>query len=219
MVSLVDQDVIDGREGTANLIMWRSGTIDRVCAGSLAAEANALAAACHQAEWTQQALCEMTNARHESFTRNRDLRLWEGSDSGKPFPFRVRGVFVMRDNVDDKLRKNIAITDAKALYDALDRDCLKAKEKQVALVTAEIKQVMAVAGIVPRWMPHNEMAVDGLTKELKKSNLRPLLKFLKTGKLKLTAESEEMSARKTIKEEGGRITRDKGQREWSDELD
>jgi hypothetical protein len=125
----------------------------------------------------------------------------------------------MRDNVDDKLQKNIAITDAKALYDALDRDCLKAKEQQVALVTAEIKQVMAVAGIVPRWMPHNEMAVDGLTKELKKSNLRPLLKFLKTGKLKLTAESEEMSARKTIKEEGGRITRDKGQREWSDELD
>ena len=41
MLCLVDQDVLEGKEGIANLVVWRSGTIDRVCAGSLAAEANA----------------------------------------------------------------------------------------------------------------------------------------------------------------------------------
>ena len=59
----------------------------------------------------------------------------------------------MKDVTDDKLKQNIVVTDAKALYDALHRQCLKAKEKQVALVTAEIKQVMAVAGLVARWIP------------------------------------------------------------------
>ena len=127
LVSLVNQDVLEGREGTANLIMWRSGTIDRVCAGSLAAEANALAAACHQAEWTQHVLCEMTNAKYDSFARNRNLRAWESSTAEEPFQMKVRGVFVMKNSADEKLMKNIAITDAKALYDALDRDCLKAK--------------------------------------------------------------------------------------------
>ena len=76
---------------------------------------------------------------------------------------------------------------------------------------------MAVAGIKPRWMPHNEMAVDGLTKELKKSNLKPLLKYMKTGRLRLTAEQDEMSARKTLKDEGGRIQRLKGQNKAEEE--
>ena len=81
--------------------------------------------------------------------------------------------------------------------------------KQVALVTAEIKQVMAVAGLVPRWIPHNVMVVDGLTKELKKSNLKPLLQLMKSGKLKLTAEEDEVDARRQLREDGGRVQKTK----------
>ena len=110
---------------------------------------------------------------------------------------------IVRNSTDDKLKQNIAVTDAKALYDALGRQCLIAKEKQVALVTAEIKQVMAVAGLVPLWIPHNVMVVDGLTKELKKSNLKPLLQLMKVAKLKLTAEEDEVDARRQLREEGG----------------
>ena len=108
------------------------------------------------------------------------------------------------------MSQNIAVTDAKALYDAPDCQRLRAKEKQVALVTAEIKQVMAVAGLVPRWIPHNVMVVDGLTKELKKSNLKPLLQMMKTGKLRLTAQAEEVEARTKLRSEGGRAQRHKG---------
>ena len=76
---------------------------------------------------------------------------------------------IVRNSTDDTLKQNIVVTDAKALYDALDRQCLRAKEKQAALVPADIKQVMAVAGLVPRWIPHNVMVVDGLTEELKEA--------------------------------------------------
>ena len=210
MLCLVDQDVLEGKEGVANLVLWRSGTIDRVCAGSLAAEANAMAAACHQAEWTQQAFCEMTNASYDDHCRKTILRDWESSSSESSARTVVRGALIVRNSTDDKLKQNIVVTDAKALYDALDRQCLRAKEKQVALVTAEIKQVMAVAGLVPRWIPHNVMVVDGLTKELKKSNLKPLLQFMGTGKLKLTAEEDEVDARRQLREEGGRVQRFEG---------
>ena len=85
--------------------------------------------------------------------RNQCLREWESSTSSAPFPTTVRGALVVKDNIDSKLRQNIVVTDAKALYDALERQCLRAKEKQVALVTAEIRQVMAVAGLIPDGSP------------------------------------------------------------------
>jgi hypothetical protein len=42
------------------------------------------------------------------------------------------------------------------------------------------------------------MVVDGLAKELKKSNLSPLLRMMKTGRLRLTAEAEEVEARAPV---------------------
>ena len=117
---------------------------------------------------------------------------------------------MVKDNIDSKLRQNIVVTDAKALYDALERQCLRAKEQQVALVTAEIRQVMAVAGLIPRWIPHNVMVVDGLTKELKKSNLSPLLRLMKTGRVRLTAEAEEVESRARLRDEGLQVQRHKG---------
>ena len=54
------------------------------------------------------------------------------------------------------------------------------------------------------------MVVDGLTKELEKSNLRPLLQLMKTGKLRLTAEDDEVDARRQLREDGGKVQRSKG---------
>ena len=125
----------------------------------------------------------------------------------------------MKDNVDSKLRQNIVVTDAKALYDALERQCLRAKEKQVAPVTAEIRQVMAVAGLIPRWIPHNVMVVDGLTKELEKSNLSPLLRLMKTGRVRLTAEAEEVESRARLRDEGLQVQRHKGKTQHSPNSD
>ena len=107
MLCLVDQDLLEGKEGIANLVLWRSGTIDRVCAGSLAAEANAMAAACHQAEWTQQAFCEMTNASFDDYNKKTVLRDWESSSEGRPVRTVVRGALIIKEGTDEKLRHNI----------------------------------------------------------------------------------------------------------------
>ena len=69
---------------------------------------------------------------------------------------------------------------------------------------------MEICGFKPRWLPHNEMVVDPMTKELKKGNLKPLTQFLKTGKLRLTCEGDEIAYRKELKEAGGKILRLKG---------
>ena len=117
---------------------------------------------------------------------------------------------MFRDNASPELKTNLAITDAKSLYDALYRNGLKAKEKQVALVTSELKQTMEICGFKPRWLPHNEMICDPMIKELKKSNLRPLIQFLKTGKARLTCEGDELNYRKEVRESGGKVLRLKG---------
>ena len=91
MLCLVGQEVLEGGEGTANLAFWRSGAIDQACAGSLAAEANAMAAACRQADWTQQAFCEMTRASYDDHRRNTALRDWEASSPEQPRKTLIRG--------------------------------------------------------------------------------------------------------------------------------
>ena len=59
-------------------------------------------------------------------------------------------------------------------------------------------------------MPHNVMAVDGLTKEMKKSNLKPFLQLMRTGRFRLTAAQAEMDHQSELKEQGVRITPDQG---------
>ena len=72
----------------------------------------------------------MTNASYVSYARQQAVRAWEHSSEQEPHPWVVRGALVIRSNVDLKLRQNIVVTDAKALYDALDRDCLKAQQNR-----------------------------------------------------------------------------------------
>ena len=55
-----------------------------------------------------------------------------------------------------------------------------------------------------------EMICYPSTKALKKSSMKPLMKFLKTGKLRLTCEGDEMQYRQQLKESGGKILRSKG---------
>ena len=185
-----------------------------MCASSLAAESNALCnalcAGAHFAEWVQQLFCKITNGFYDVYQRKVSLDNWEKGRELENLPLCVRGALIARETVTEDLRRNLCITDAKSLYDALSRNTLKGKEKQVALVTAEIKQVMAVTGLIPRWLPHNEMICDGLTKDLKGGNLKPLRKFMQQGTLRLSCELDEVAYRTKERQEGRRVPRVKG---------
>ena len=41
---------------------------------------------------------------------------------------------------------------------------------------------MVACGIDARWIPHNRMVVDAMTKSFGKANLQPMLELFKTGK-------------------------------------
>ena len=113
-----------------------------------------------------------------------------------------------RDTTDAVLQEHLAITDAKALYDAIKAQAA-GKEPRIALAIGEIKQSMIAIGLRPRWVPHNVMLADPLTKEVSKSNLTPLMN-VKTGMYRMSSEKDEEGYRKEVRESGQTISRLKG---------
>jgi len=123
----------------------------------------------------------------------------------------------IRNDIDKRLRDHLCVMDAKSLYDALLKEA-RGREPRVALSVAEIKQGMATLGIRPRWIPHNEMLCDPLKKSFAKSNLRALLRTMRTGRLQLGCEKDEMSYRQAVKASGKAVPRLKGRGRHDDEL-
>eukprot|EP00811_Abedinium_folium_P011611 NODE_20754_length_783_cov_4.917683.p4 GENE.NODE_20754_length_783_cov_4.917683~~NODE_20754_length_783_cov_4.917683.p4 ORF type:complete len:74 (-),score=1.30 NODE_20754_length_783_cov_4.917683:130-351(-) len=70
---------------------------------------------------------------------------------------------------------------------------------------------MAALAARARWIPHNEMVCDGLTKSVAKDHLQPLLKPMATGSWANCAEQAVLEGRKATREDGGRVPRYKKQ--------
>ena len=56
-----------------------------------------------------------------------------------------------------------------------------------------------------RWVPHQKMIADGITK--RRGNLQELYRFMHEGTVQLVDENAEMTRRKEIREAGGRVAR------------
>ena len=158
-----------------NIIAWRSGKVDRVCASSLAAEAYGLVAGVACGEYIMQSFLELTHGDyHPTWSRQR-LMMWEQGTARHP-----DGSIILRHSLDETLKRHLVITDAKSLYDSL-RGQAKGKEPRVAIAIGEIKQGMAMLGLRARWIPHNHMLCDPLTKSFLKNNATLLLSTMKSG--------------------------------------
>ena len=110
------------------------------------------------------------------------------------------------------LRETLGITDAKSLYDAVQKEA-KIREPRVALAVAEINQSMAIVSAGVRWIPHNIMLADGLTKKLTKANLGPLMKVMSRGTYQMRSEVDERLYREQVKDDGLKVARIKGRRD------
>ena len=153
---------------------------------------------------------EMSNARYDRKVFKGRLHAWSKTDpEHTDCGFEMNGHVLMKDTTSDELLQAMMIADAKSLYDSIKRTA-KGKEPRVALAVGEIKESMAVIGAIPRWIPHNKMLADSLTKVLSKSNATPLLQALKSGKYKIVAEDDELRQRAYEKEQQGRASRLKG---------
>ena len=78
------------------------------------------------------------------------------------------------------------------------------------MAVSEIKESMAIVGAAVRWIPHNLMPSDPLTKNMAKENCRALLRIMSTGCFQMSKETEEQQSRKEHKDDGGVIAQLKG---------
>jgi hypothetical protein len=208
MVAISTNDLSEGKEAPINFVASRSGKVDKICGSSLAVEAYAMEACGACIEWIQQAYAEMSNALfHPTWIKFRTSEWDLSTPTNKP-RLKIQGVLLFRDNADPELKKNLAISDAKSLYDSLKKEA-RGKEPKIAIAVGAIKQSFAATGTKERWAPHNVMLADGLTKKVAKANIQPLLKAMTTGKYKITSEVDEMTHRQELKDKGQTLQRQK----------
>ena len=103
--------------------------------------------------------------------------------------------------------ENLAAVDAKSLYDHLAKEtCGHTADRRTALEMQIIRQTEAEVGASIRWIDHNRMIVDCMTKV--GGNLEPMMKMLTRGEWSIVAEDEEIEARRLQKALGS-LTRNK----------
>ena len=138
---------------------------------TLAGEALAFNQALSELEWLQMLIRDVLWG---------DVELSDWTQSLTPF------VAVLRE--DCKMKSSLkqgAITDAKSLYDAINKAPTSRQDRRTAIELAIILNSIRKAGTTVRWAPHPRMVADVLTKDdLSKSN-GALEEVLKTGRLAL----------------------------------
>ena len=107
---------------------------------------------------------------------------------------------------DPELCRMLSIVDAKSLYDHLSRESAAGSiDRRCALEIALIRESMDLLGARIRWVSHNWMVIDGLTKKL--GNLERLLQVMRSGTLRIQEERVQMQERAEIRNAGGTIPR------------
>eukprot|EP00971_Amphidinium_carterae_P328638 6460622-Amphidinium_carterae.1 len=197
MVCFTTEDLHLGKTAPMTPVIWRSWKLDRVTASSLAAEALSLQAAIALAEMAVDFFTELAHAQWSLQWPRQRLACWEAG-----FARDLSGTLLARSNSHDHLQQSICVTDAKSLFDSLRRD-VRGREPRLAVTVAELRQGLGLLNMSVRWIPHNIMLVDGFTKPFTKSNLSPLLRFLKSGHFTISDEDSQLAARQQEREQLG----------------
>eukprot|EP00971_Amphidinium_carterae_P128101 2537560-Amphidinium_carterae.3 len=181
IVAFTDVRMAKDEESPWIPVMWRSGKIERKCSSSLSAESFALTQALGCAELTWTTFLEGSNAR-----------------------LRIQSSIVENKTV------RMASRYAKSLFDGIrETSGTRGRDSRITLACAEAREGLAILGARPRWVPHNAMLVDGLTKLMSKANSGPLLLARRTGKYQLSSEWVELANRKHQRERGEIVPRRK----------
>ena len=100
------------------------------------------------------------------------------------------------------------VMDAKGLYDNLLSEQQSGDDERAALEVTIIKEDLDAVGGKVRWVPHNKNPADALTKGVG-AHAVPLAEMLRTCRLRIRAEDEELEERKIQKETLGYNPRSK----------
>ncbi|CAK9096660.1 Retrovirus-related Pol polyprotein from transposon RE1 (Retro element 1) (AtRE1) [Includes: Protease RE1 [Durusdinium trenchii] len=167
VVICYDEDLIIKGCAPGNLLFWRSGKMHRVVNSTLAAEAQSLARGLQELAWATTVYNEMTTAGFE-------LKEWDRA-------VRERRLHALsHDEMCDTLKRGLCLVDAKSLFDHLVKSTVgTADDRRTAIEMQIIRQLMCETGTTIKWISHQQMIVDCLTKRF--GNPDPLYKFLSSG--------------------------------------
>ena len=166
-----------------SILSWRSAKLKRRVVSTLASEALALDQALGELEWLQ--------IMHRDVMYN-DVNRRNWRESILPFQAVMKEDCELRDRLSQ-----CNITDAKSLFDAISKECSSSRQdRRTATELAIILETLRDSHSVVRWSPHGRMIADVLTKDdISKSN-GALEELLRSSRLVLWDEADELQRRK-----------------------
>lgn len=166
-----DEALVKTGRAPGNLLHWRSGRMHRVVNSTLAAEAQSMSRGLQELAWTVTVYNELVQ-------KDFDLQRWNEEAKKR------RLVAMSHDGANEKLQKSLCLVDAKSLFDHLIKTTIGSTEdRRTAIEMQCIRQLMQEVGATVKWIRHEQMLVDCLTKRV--GNKAPLYQFLKSGCLDL----------------------------------
>lgn len=187
MIICYEDGLQKNEKAKTNVLCWRSGKLQRVCNSTLAAETQSLSRGMGD---LLRVMVLFEELQEEGFS----IREW---------PERLCGSKVMAlasNTTSEKLRGSLAVVDAKSLYDQLCKETIGGQDKRTAIEIQIIREDLRSLQGQIRWVDHQAMIADGLTK-VKGSN-EALYRVLKSGTFQLTAENVQMQARSDARDNG-----------------
>ena len=168
-----DRALLAGKRAACSLIWWKSAKLRRKVGSTLAAETQSLLKGLGELMWAKAIYAEMTN---EEFS----LEKFRAGVQAQA------DVVLQKTDADQKLKDSLAVVDAKSLYDNLMKEGAQAQDKFTALDVAIAREKIDGLGVQVRWVEHQSMPVDSLTKI--GAGKDALLQMIQSGTFKLEQE-------------------------------
>ena len=180
--------LMQGEKVITNVLMWKSGKLQRVVNSTLAAETQSLSRGLADLLWTSVMLEEFQNAFFK-------IHEWPERLS------EAKNLVLSSCRTQSFLKEALAIVDAKSLFDLLSRETLGGGQDRRTAIEIQIirEDLNSIDGHI-RWVDHMAMIADGLTK-LRGSN-KSLYQLLSDGVFQIQAEKENLEERKEAKAGG-----------------
>ena len=175
-------------EGTekvkASPMTWRSSKLKRKVFSTFGGETQAMLQGINEVDWLQ--IMYRDAVQHDV-----SIRSWRNSLS--PHMVVMRGECRMGGR-----QQQCSVTDAKSLYDCLLKENPSGKQDrksslELAIILRDLQETRSMI----RWVPHQKMPIDALTKEDPSKANDALNHLLKTGWLSLVDVEDELKARKS----------------------
>ena len=164
-------------------LSWRSSKLKRRVSSTLAGEALAFSQGLSEVEWLQIMFRDIVYG---------DVDRVDWTSSIRPYLTVMRQESLLKGRL-----AQCAVTDAKSLYDSIFKECPTSRQdRRTSIELAIIIEAIRASQSTVRWTPHPRMVADVLTKDdISKSN-GAFEEVLRTGKLSLWDEEQELLRRK-----------------------